>query len=612
MKEIESKNNGFEVLSDVDHVRKRLGMYLGEADPTRLIVEIVDNALDEALNQFANKIDITIDPKTYEVRVEDNGRGIIEGKYDSPGSPFDKKEIIDLIYTKLFSSEKFRSDGIYKHSVGLHGVGGVVVNALSEYLTCEVYKKKKKSTYEFLDSNFVVKMVKKSDKKPKFTGTTITFKPSSVYFESMSYDLKIIERRLKMFKYLYPHCELIVNGEPIEVKTLSDIHSTFDSKLPVIEIEGDGYFLAFTYNFEETSFHKHGYINLLPVNEGSHIVHINSLFRDVWSELSGNSYEFDKDDCFLGLSLLFSVYLKDPQFSSQTKERLTSSKVGVKDVVEDLGEKIVKELKSRKYNNSFTKPLLMRFQDYRKSMKKLKVIDYVKEAIKYGEVENNSNGAVVSRRTTVEKLFDCNSSNREETELYVVEGQSAGGSILQCRDIKIHAVLPLRGKPLNPMNLTLDKIVGNAEFRSLINAIGTGVAPLEKVNSVRYGKIIIAADGDPDGRSIEALLLGGFLKLFPELISAGRLYVCEAPLFWQKRRGFLWNFESVDTSKPFQRFKGLGEMNADQIYESMVSPKTRRLCRIIVDDKEDRDYAFQLVSNSEVRRDMLRKENLIE
>lgn len=602
-------NNGFEVLSDIEHVRKRPGMYTGSmATPQGILTEVVDNALDEALNSYASNVELHVNNETGEVIISDNGRGMPQGVYADPQGPYDGYSITELIHTKLFSSAKFTRQNYYR-SIGLHGVGLVVCNALSEFLTCCVYANKQKTTYYFVDAELKDIKVEPTDRPKRYTGTIIHFKPSIEYYESLEYDLKPIERRLKMFRYLYPKCVISVNNENIEVTGLEDIHSTFESNLPLIEIKEDNFYLAFTYNLEDTTLHKYGYVNLLPVNEGTHLIYVNSILRNVWSELAG-THEFERDDCFLGLSVLFSVYLENAQFSSQTKERLISSKLDIKDVCGDLEAKLLTVLKSRKYFESFTKPLLIRFHEYRRSMKRLRVIDYVKEAIKYGDVDTKSSR--VSRKTTVKKLFDCTSSSRDETELFIVEGQSAGGSILQCRDLKIHAVLPLRGKPLNPMNTALDKIVANVEFRALINAIGTGVAPLERVENIRYSKIILVSDADPDGKAIEAILLGAFLKLFPELVNSGYLYVCDAPLFWQKSRGFVWDFKDLNLSKPFQRFKGLGEMNPDQIQEAIVNPSNRRLHQVSIIDGDDKNYAIQLVSSSVIRKIMLRTENIVE
>jgi DNA gyrase subunit B len=584
-------------------------MFIGDTThPTHLLQEIVDNSLDEVLNGLATKVEININNDI--VSVEDDGRGILQGIYHKKGSPYNGKNITQLICEKNFSGEKF-SNQVYDHSVGLHGLGLVVVNALSEYLTCEIYKDGGCNTYKFIDSKLVDTIPSSTDNKKSYTGTKVTFKPSSTYFETLKFDLKVLDKRLKMFKYLYPKSVIIINGEEVEASTLDKVHSSFNSKLPTVEIETDNYFLALTYDLEETNTHKYGYVNLLGVNEGSHLVYLTSMLKDVWAALS-NGYEFDKEDCFLGMSLLCSAYLKNPQFSSQTKERLTSSRQDIREVFEGVDIELLDSLRSKEFYNSFTKPLLIRFQEYRKSMRRLKVIDYVKEAINYGDVSESDKGVIVNRKTTVKKLFDCTSTNRELTELYVVEGQSAGGSILQCRDLKIHAVLPLRGKPLNPMNMSLDKIVKNEEFCSLINALGTGVAPLEKPESVRYGKIIIVADADVDGKNIEAILLGGFLKLFPELINSGRLYVCEAPLYWQKKKGFIWDFNKVNLNKPFQRFKGLGEMNSDQIYEAIVNPVGRKLYQVVVDGFSDKEIAFQLVGNPIARREMLRLEGIVE
>jgi DNA gyrase/topoisomerase IV subunit B len=575
----------------------------------------MDNALDEILGSYATTVSVLVDASTGEVTVEDDGRGIPQGIYHSKSDddkPFEGRDITDLIFTKHFSSEKFSSD-VYRRSVGLHGVGAVVVNALSDYVVCEVYNKKTRTTYRFVDGVLKSKKEGKSERGTKFsTGTKVTFRPNSAFFTSMSYDMKLIERRLKMFKYLYQDSRLFLNNEPIEVSSVADLHPSFSSTMSLLEIKTDDYYFALTYDVAETSTKRYGYVNLRPVNEGNHLVFINSIIRDVWQEVSNSKFEFDRDDCFLGASILFSVFLSDPKFSSQTKERLTSLKTEVQEAANDLKDKFISLLNSKKFLHLFTKPMLTRFSKYRSSMSNLEKIDYVKESVRYGEVDSDGDRVRVSRRLSSDKLADCISRNRDETELYIVEGDSAGGTVKKARDKMIHAVLSLKGKPLNANKKSLDSVVKNAEIKTLIEAIGVGVYPVEKLENLRYGKIIIAADADPDGSNIQAILLGDILKLFPSLVQDGRVYICEAPLFYQKGRGYLWDFSRVDTSKRFQRFKGLGEMNADQFQESMLNPQKRRLIRIRVADDADRDYALKLVSSSEALKNMMREIGLIE
>jgi DNA gyrase/topoisomerase IV subunit B len=606
-----------EIKSDIGHVRQCADMYIGSNDsPVHLVTEIMDNALDEILGKYATTVSVTINEETGEVIIEDDGRGIPQGQYRAKSKddePFDGQDITDLIFTKHFSSEKFSAD-VYRRSVGLHGVGAVVVNALSDYVICDVYsKKKKKTTYRFVDGVLKSKKEGKSERGSKFaSGTRVTFKPNSKFFTSMTYDMKIIERRLKMFKYLYRDSRLFLNDESIEVSSVSDLHPSFVSSMQLLEITTDDYYFALTYDISETATKRYGYVNLRPVNEGAHLVFINSLLRDAWQEVSNTKFEFDRDDCFLGASILFSVFLSDPKFSSQTKERLTSTKTEVQEAASDLKDDLVSLLNSKKYVHLFTKPLLARFSKYRSSMSNLEKIDYVKEAIRYGEVEEESGKVRVSRRLSSDKLADCVSRSRDETELYIVEGDSAGGTVKKARDRMIHAVLPLRGKSLNANKKSLEVAVKNPEIKALIEAIGIGVAPMEKIENVRYGKIIIAADADPDGSHIQVLLLGSMLKFFPSLIQAGRVYICEAPLFYQRGKGYLWDFAKVDTSKSFQRFKGLGEMNPDQFQETMLNPSKRKLIQIRVANDTDKDYALKLVSSSDALKAMMRKIGLIE
>jgi DNA gyrase subunit B len=607
-------NQTIEVKSDIGHVRQRVEMYIGTSDsPTHLVIEILDNALDEILGKYATTVSVSINSESGEVTIEDNGRGLPQGKYiatSDDDKPYDKRDITELVFTKHFSSEKFNSK-VYSRSVGLHGVGAVVVNALSEYVICDIYKNKKATRYHFIDGSLKDKAKDRTEQISKH-GTKITFKPNPVYFQSMEYDMKLIERRLKMFKYLYKSSTLYLNNNPVEVSSVADLHPSFLSSLPLIEVTTDDYYVALTYDLQETTPRRFGYVNLRPVNEGNHITYINGLLRDVWQEVSSNRYKFERDDCFLGVSVLFSVFLPDPKFSSQTKEKLTSLRSEIQEATSSLKDELVSLLNSKRYLHLFTRPLLMRFTQYRESVSKLEKIDYVKESIRYGEVEENGDGIKVTRRLSSDKLADCISKNREETELYIVEGDSAGGTIKRARDLKIHAVLPLKGKPLNANKKSLDSIIKNPEIRTLIEAIGIGISPMEKLENLRYGKIIIAADADPDGSNIQAILLGNILKLFPSLISAGRVYVCEAPLFYQKHKGYVWDFGLIDPDKRFQRFKGLGEMNPDQIDDIMLNPKKRKLLQVRIANDSDKEYARKLVSSPESLKAMMRRIGLIE
>jgi DNA gyrase subunit B len=606
--------NGFAILSDVDSIRMRSGMFIGSNDtPIHLLQEITDNALDELLNNLASKVIIDIDYDSCEVTVEDNGRGMIQGLYkDEKNKSYDGREIVDLICSKLFSSEKFSSTTYHK-SVGLHGVGLVVVNALSEYLSLKIYNGKTCSLYDFKNGVWDRKLETKIEDRPKgYKGTVVSFRPNSEFFEEMKYDTTILLSRLKMFKYFYQKSTIIFNGEDIKVESIADIHKSFDTKLPMIEIETDNYHLALAYNLEETQSHEYGYVNLLPTNLGTHMNYISSVLKDTWQEVKKTAgFVFDKDDCFIGCSVLFSCYLTSPTFDSQTKTRLTISKSVMRESVVGLDQKLLKLLLKTENFNSFTRPLLIRFSEYRKSLKKLKTMDYLKEAMTYGDISDDNGSVRVSRNITNTKLLDCTSTDREETELYIVEGDSAGGSIKQCRDITKHAILPLRGKPLNVANMDLKEIVKNVEFQSLINAMGCGVFPLEKVENIRYSKIILCADADVDGRSIEAILLGGFLKLFPGLVAGKKLYICEAPLFLQDGK-YYWTNDEIDVNKKFQRFKGLGEMNSNEIFDSMINPENRKLLQVVISDEQDRNYALELVSNPLTRKTMLTEGGYLE
>jgi len=259
----------------------------------------------------------------------------------------------------------------------------------------------------------------------------------------------------------------------------------------------------------------------------------------------------------------------------------------------------------RKNYDVFTKPLLEKFQAYRESLTKLSTMDFLNKNVNYGSVDSGK----VSRSCTVSKLLDCSSTEVDKTELFIVEGDSAGGTLQMARNPKIHAVLPLRGKTLNVVNATLERIVTNTEFNSLINSLGCGIHPKEDVSKLRYGKIIICTDADPDGAQICALLLGAFSKLTPELVKSGKLWIACTPLYKQGSV-YVWDEANLDKSKPFKRFKGLGELNASELKETAIEVTTRVISQVTADDTTLQSTT-SLIGDSSYRKNILIKGGVI-
>lgn len=584
----------FSILSDIESVRKNPGMFIGSTnDPTHLITEVVDNALDELLNNYGDTVRLDID-KNGVVSIQDNGRGLITGDYESDGVT---KDIPVWICTKLFSGEKFSKDAYVKSS-GLHGVGNVCVNALSEYMEFFIKHKNQKTVHYFKFKDGESSESNRYYDDSIQEGTLVKFKPDSKWFDSGRIDIESITKKLRLVKLFHPNLKIIINGEEIKDVHVSEFFRTkSDSQFTdVIHIDLDSVRVYLTYDLRDTSTNIAGSVNLINTTGGSHYRAFQEAISEVWNSFKG-SYEFQDSDTLLGINAVFLIYLEHTAFTSQTKKELSVRVNQIRPIFDKFKKLLRKEIEAR--YDTLAKPLLEKFQTYRKSMTRLSTIDFIKKTIQYGDISSGR----VSRSTTVKKLYDCSSTKVDETELFLVEGQSAGGSILSCRDPKRHALLPLRGKTLNVTNSDLETILKNQEFQSLVNSLGSGVYPHEDPSKVRYGKIIILTDADQDGSQIAALLLGAFAKLTPGLIDAGHLHICIPPLFRQGGK-YYWDINEIDKRKEFFRFKGLGEMNPEELYEVAVNPKTRKVLQV-TGSVIDKSNTISMVGDSFYRKGVL-------
>jgi len=582
------------VLEEVEHIRLNPGMYIGETNnPVHLIEEALDNALDEALAGYAKIVAVRIDTKLNKFSVLDDGRGVPISD-DTPV----------VISSKLFSGAKFQDKkSAYQISSGLHGVGLVAVNALSSEYWVEIYRNKQYAKYYFKKTKLKQKTIKPYTGEVPFS-TKIEFIPDKKIFDTLEPDLDRIRNRLTTASAELPNdirfVLMIDNTQEVFQLDMTQYFVrkciTTKDKLSATFVHSDKkperFVAIFTYETTGTTAPKVvSSVNLLPVESGgNHVLAFYDLLREFFqAKAKKHGYAFQPADCFCSLRAYLSLSLLEPKFSSQTKEKLIN--------VKTYFDKFLKDLKPQLEN--FAKqqePLLIEylqhFQQHRRRLdsKKLKV-----------------NG-IGSRRASVQftKLRDCTSGHGE---LYIVEGDSAGGSIIQSRDSKIHAILPLRGKSV-PNITTKKDILNNKEVGELIKALGTGTGPDFNLSHLRYDKIVCAADADADGSHIACLVSMVMAILVPEIVKSGHYYIAQTPLFAiNEKKVFkpLWSEEELEKARKndrtIQRYKGLGEMNPDQLKISLLDEKTRRLMPISY--SENMAYLIKLFSSAEEKRKLV-------
>jgi DNA gyrase subunit B len=555
------------VLDEVEHIRLNPGMYIGDtSNPSHLIEEALDNALDEALAGYAKIIAVMIDTKENRFAVLDDGRGI----------PMEDNTPV-TISSKLFSGAKFQDKKTaYEISSGLHGVGLVAVNALSSEYNVEIYRDGKYAFYKFQSAKLKTsKITSFTDRRP--FATKIEFIPDKKFFESLKPNLKRIKQRLTAASAEMPEdisFVLYIDGvKEIFKLSLIDYFKqnclTGHDEVEVYPIQvqkgPEKFNVLFTYEQNGQVTPKHASsVNLLPVTDGG--VHLN-CFLDQLKEFfqlkaKKMGYEFLVNDVLIGLRVYFSLNLREPKFSGQTKDRL----INLKSDIEVFTKQMRPQLEKIYEQGDRLETLLKRFQDYRKKLDSRKL------------VKTGTSGRRASTKFT--KLRDC---TRRDGELYIVEGDSAGGSIIQTRNAKIHAVLPLRGKSI-PNATTKKNILENKEVKELIMAIGAGYGPHFDIEKVRYQKIICATDADHDGSHIACLVSMALAVLLPEIVKAGLYYIAQTPLYAiNEKKTFkpLWSEDELDKAraagKQITRFKGLGELSPHQLKICLLDEETRHL-----------------------------------
>ncbi|MHC1754979.1 MAG: DNA topoisomerase (ATP-hydrolyzing) subunit B [Methanosarcina sp.] len=603
-----------QVLEGLEAVRKRPSMYIGSTDGRglhHLVYEVVDNSIDEALAGFCTRVDVTINPDG-SVTVLDNGRGIPIDPH-----PFHKKSALEVVMTVLHAGGKFDKN-TYKVSGGLHGVGVSVVNALSELLEVEVSRDGKKYFQRYIRGKpeADVQEIGISD----LTGTKTTFKPDTKIFETTDFQYDILSNRLRELAFLNRGLTISLkdlrspegqaetfsyDGGIVEfVKYLNKKKQSLHEKPIYFERQRDDMVveiaMQYTNSYNENVY---SFANNINTHEGgTHIIGFKTALTRVANDyikankLSKEEEKLTGDDVREGLTAIISVKLMEPQFEGQTKTRLGNSDVkGIVDslVTDGLAEYF--EENPKVANIILEKALLA--QRAREAAKKAR------------ELTRRKNSLEVS--TLPGKLADCSEKNPAACEIYIVEGDSAGGSAKQGRDRGFQAILPLRGKILNVEKSRLAKILKNNEVVSLVTAIGTGVSEDFSLENARYHKVIIMTDADVDGAHIRTLLLTLFFRYMRPLIDAGYVYIAQPPLYRVKKGKadyYLFSDKELDEKKreigekglAIQRYKGLGEMNPEQLWETTMNPEGRTLLQVTLEDAIRADEIFRILMGDEV------------
>jgi DNA gyrase subunit B len=594
-----------QILEGLEAVRKRPGMYIGSTSIRglhHLVYEIVDNAVDEALAGFCDTIDVTINQDN-SITVIDNGRGIPVGINHKANKP-----AVEVVFTILHAGGKFGGGG-YKVSGGLHGVGASVVNALSDWLEVEIIREGKvyKQRYERGKAMYDLKELCECDKEK--SGTKVTFKPDATIFEETVYDYDTLKQRLREMAFLTKGLKIILR----DVRPEEPVEQTFHyeggikefvtylnkSKTPlyndILYFEGDRnnvhVEVAMQHNdsYNESSF---SFVNNINTPEGgTHLIGFRNAITKTFNDyarknklLKESEQNLTGEDIREGMTAIVSIKIEEPQFEGQTKQKLGNSEArGAVDSV--VTEQLTYYLEQ---NPTIAKIIC------EKSILAQRARDAARKARE-----------LTRRKTALEglslpgKLADCSDKNPENCEIYIVEGDSAGGSAKTARSRATQAILPLRGKILNVEKARLDRIYSNAEIKSMITAFGTGIHDDFDITKLRYHKIIIMTDADVDGAHIATLMLTFIYRFMPELIKQGYVYLAQPPLYKLERNKKIWyaysdeELDAIlkevgrDQNNRIQRYKGLGEMDAEQLWETTMDPERRILLKVVMDEEAE-------------------------
>lgn len=613
-----------QVLEGLEAVRKRPGMYIGSTSGKglhHLVWEVVDNSIDEALAGYCNKIDVIVHENN-SITVIDNGRGIPVGMNTKL-----QKSTLEVVMTVLHAGGKFGGEG-YKVSGGLHGVGVSVVNALSEYVIVQVKRDGHLYQQEYRRGapQYDIKVIGESDE----TGTIVTFLPDpEIFTETTVYDYETLQSRIRELAFLNKGIEITLTDERDGVsnsfkyegginefvkylnRNREALHETpiyVEGSKDNIQVE-----VSLQYN-DSYAENIYSFANNINTHEGgthesgfkSALTRIINDYARKMSLIKENDSNFSGDDVREGLTAIISVKIPEPQFEGQTKTKLGNSEV--RGIVESFFAEKFQEFMEE--NPGVSRRIVekgLQAARAREAARKARELTRRKSALEVGSLPG--------------KLADCSSKDASISELYIVEGDSAGGSAKQGRDRHFQAILPLRGKILNVEKARLDRILGNAEIRAIITALGTGISDDFDISKARYHKIIIMTDADVDGAHIRTLLLTFFYRYMRQIIEAGFVYIAQPPLFkiernkvvryalTEKERDAIIAEFGEGVKVNIQRYKGLGEMDATQLWETTMDPESRSMLQVSIQDAIEADTIFDTLmgDNVEPRREFIQK-----
>ena len=609
-----------QILEGLEAVRKRPGMYIGSTSARglhHLVYEIVDNAVDEALAGYCDTIYVSINADN-SITVIDNGRGIPVGINHKAGLP-----AVEVVFTVLHAGGKFGGGG-YKVSGGLHGVGASVVNALSEWLEVEIYKEGRVYKQRYERGKVCYKLDVVDTCEPGKSGTKVTFFPDAEIFEETIFDYEVLKQRLREMAFLTKGLKIILADERPEERIEKTFHYEGGikefvqylnkSKTPLYEQiiycegEKDGVMVEVAMQHNDSySDNTYGFVNNITTPEGgTHVVGFRNALTKTFNDyarknklLKDNELNLSGEDIREGLTAIISVKIEEPQFEGQTKQKLGNSEArGAVDNVVSTQLEIFLEQNPSVAKLTIEKSVMA--QRAREAARKARDLTRRKSALEGMSLPG--------------KLADCSDKNPANCEIYIVEGDSAGGSAKTARDRATQAILPLRGKILNVEKARLDKIYANNEIKAMITAFGTGIHDDFDISKLRYHKIIIMTDADVDGAHISTLLLTFLYRFMPELIKQGYVYLAQPPLYKLEKNKKVWyaysdeELNSIlrevgrDGNNKIQRYKGLGEMDADQLWETTMDPEHRVLLRVTMDEEtsSELDLTFTTLMGDKV------------
>lgn len=594
-----------QILEGLEAVRKRPGMYIGSTSLRglhHLVYEIVDNAIDEALAGFCNLIDVSIN-KNNSITVIDNGRGIPVGINKKAGIP-----AVEVVFTILHAGGKFGGGG-YKVSGGLHGVGASVVNALSNVLEVEIYQEGKIYKQRYEKGKVVSPLKVIGECEFEKTGTMVTFLPDNTIFEETEFEFDTLKQRLREMAFLTKNLKIILRDNREEEPVVKEFHYEGGikefvsylnkSKNPIynniLYFEGikDKVYVevAMQHNDSYTE-SAYSFVNNINTPEGgTHLAGFRNALTKTFNDYARNSKLLKENETNLsgedireGLTAIVSIKIEDPQFEGQTKQKLGNSEArGAVDSI--VSEQLTYYLEQNPQIAKMICEKSIMAQRAREAARKARDLTRRKTALEGMALPG--------------KLADCSDKDPKNCEIYIVEGDSAGGSAKTARSRNTQAILPLRGKILNVEKARLDKIYGNAEIKAMITAFGTGIHDDFDISKLRYYKIIIMTDADVDGAHISTLLLTFLYRFMPELIKEGHVYLAQPPLYKLEKSKKVWYaysdeelnkiLEEVgrDQSNKIQRYKGLGEMDAEQLWETTMDPARRILLKVTMNEEAE-------------------------